>query len=199
MRLTQRRNAPADQWAAPDSLAPERPLPPCEGGPGRGVGSASRVGAILLEIVGCFILVSACFTPTAAALAQAAMTPVPRTVIYPGEVILDDMLVDAPDDRIDARADSAARTRSLLVGKMARRTLLPGRAIPLAAVDNPRLVVIGTEVRLIYVEGGLRIVTSGAALQDGALGDNVKVRNSDSGVTVSGSVQPDGTVRRGGG
>ena len=37
------------------------------------------------------------------------------------------------------------------------------------------------------------------ALQDGAVGDVIKVRNSDSGVTVSGAVQPDGTVRVSGG
>jgi len=134
-----------------------------------------------------------------AALAQSSPTPIPRAVIYPGEIIRDDMLVDAPDDEIDAHTGAFARTRASLVGKMARRTLLPGRAIALAAIDNPRLVIIGTEVKLVYVEGGLRIVTSGAALQDGAVGDTVKVRNSDSGVTVSGLVQTDGTVRIGGG
>jgi len=36
-------------------------------------------------------------------------------------------------------------------------------------------------------------------LQDGSIGDIVKVRNSDSGVTVSGAVQPDGTVSVSGG
>ena len=70
---------------------------------------------------------------------------------------------------------------------------------PPAAVDNPRLVVNGAEVKLIYIDGGLTIVTVGSALQDGAAGDIVKVRNDDSGVTVSGVVQPDGTVRVSGG
>ena len=136
---------------------------------------------------------------TGAALAQSSLVPIPRAVIYPGETIRDDMLVDAPDDDIEAQTGAVGRTRASLVGKMARRTLLPGRAILLAAIDNPRLVIIGTEVKLVYSEGGLRIVTSGAALQDGAVGDTVKVRNSDSGVTVSGLVQADGTVRIGGG
>jgi flagella basal body P-ring formation protein FlgA len=69
----------------------------------------------------------------------------------------------------------------------------------LSAVTNPRLVTNGSEVGLVYSEGGLTITTSGAALQDGGLGDIVKVRNSDSGVTVTGVVQPDGTVRIRGG
>ncbi len=133
------------------------------------------------------------------ALAQTAAIPIPKSVIYPGEIITDEMLVDAPSSEDDPRSGAIAQRRSLLVGKMARRTLLPGRAIALAAIDNARLVVIGAEVRLVYVEGGLQILTSGAALQDGAIGDTVKVRNSDSGVTVSGEVQADGTVRIGGG
>lgn len=40
---------------------------------------------------------------------------------------------------------------------------------------------------------------TGAAMQDGLAGDIVRVRNSDSGVTVSGSVQPEGTASVGGG
>ena len=36
-------------------------------------------------------------------------------------------------------------------------------------------------------------------MQDGSIGDVVRVRNSDSGVTVSGAVQPDGSVKVGGG
>ena len=108
------------------------------------------------------------------------------------------MLADLPDGVAKA-AGVFAETRSAVIGKMSRRTLLPGQAIPLAAVDNPRLVVNGAEVKLVYIEGGLTIVTVGAALQDGAAGDIVKVRNGDSGVTVSGVVQPDGAVRVSGG
>jgi flagella basal body P-ring formation protein FlgA len=92
-----------------------------------------------------------------------------------------------------------ASSRAQLVGKVARRTLLPGHLIPLRAVDNPRAIRNGAAVELVYIDGGLTIVTTGAALQDGAVGDLVKIRNEDSGVTVSGRVQPDGTVRVNGG
>ena len=54
-------------------------------------------------------------------------------------------------------------------------------------------------MKLVYSEGGLLIMTEGAALQDGGVGDIVRVRNSDSGVTVTGAVQPDGSVKVGGG
>jgi flagella basal body P-ring formation protein FlgA len=86
-----------------------------------------------------------------------------------------------------------------VIGKMARRTLLPGTAIPLAGIDVPRLVVNGAQVTLVYIDGGLSISAVGMALQDGAAGDAVKVRNDDSGVTITGVVQPDGAVRVSGG
>lgn len=54
-------------------------------------------------------------------------------------------------------------------------------------------------MKLIYADGGLLIMTTGAALQDGSIGEVVRVRNTDSGVTVSGAVQPDGSVKVGGG
>jgi flagella basal body P-ring formation protein FlgA len=127
------------------------------------------------------------------------VVPMPRIVIYPGDVISDQMLADAAAGPLDAPAGVAVRDRSSVVGKMAVRTLLPGRAIPLSAVNNPRLVRNGGKVTLTYVEGGVTIATTGDAMQDGSVGQMVKVRNSDSGVTVSGVVQQDGAVRVGGG
>jgi len=130
--------------------------------------------------------------------AHAQGAPTPKAVIYPGEVIRDDMLADSQDPARDA-GGPFVESRAMIVGKVARLTLLPGHAIPYAGVSNRKLVANGAEVRLVYAEGGLMIVTSGAALQDGSSGDLVRVRNSDSGVTVSGVVQPDGSVNVGGG
>jgi flagella basal body P-ring formation protein FlgA len=124
--------------------------------------------------------------------------PTPSVVIYPGDIIRSDMLSDLPADAARG-VGPFAETRSAVIGKMARRTLLPGGAIPLAAVDVPRLVVNGGEVKLVYIDGGLTISAVGMALQDGAAGDFVKVRNGDSGVTVTGVVQSDGAVRVSGG
>jgi len=124
--------------------------------------------------------------------------PTPRIVIYPGDIIQADMLSDLPADTARG-VGPFAETRSAVIGKMARRTLLPGTAIPLAGVDVPRLVVNGAQVDLVYIDGGLSISAVGMALQDGAAGDSVKVRNDDSGVTVTGVVQPDGAVRVSGG
>jgi flagellar basal body P-ring formation protein FlgA len=129
---------------------------------------------------------------------QPDLAPTPKVVIYPGDVIRDDMLAD------DAQAVRQGQgpfveSRALIVGKVARLTLLPGHAIPFSGVSNRKVVSNGAEVRLVYSEGGLLIMTTGVAMQDGSIDDIVKVRNSDSGVTVSGAVQPDGSVRVSGG
>jgi flagella basal body P-ring formation protein FlgA len=133
------------------------------------------------------------------ARAQQAGAPTPRAVIYPGDLILDGMLADSPGGGVRDGSGPFVEDRALIVGKIARLTLLPGHAIPYAGVSNRKLVANGAEVKLVYAEGGLLIMTTGAALQDGSIGDVVRVRNSDSGVTVSGAVQPDGSVKVGGG
>ena len=124
--------------------------------------------------------------------------PTPRVVIYPGDIIQNDMLSDLPADTARG-VGPFAETRSAVIGKMARRTLLPGGAIPLVAIDVPRARRQWREVSLVYIEGGLSISAVGMALQDGAAGDFVRVRNDDSGVTVTGVVQQDGAVRVSGG
>jgi len=131
--------------------------------------------------------------------ADGLTAPTPKAVIYPGDVIRDDMLTDSPDGGVSDGGGPYVQDRALIVGRVARLTLLPGHAIPYAGVSNRKLVANGAEVKLVYAEGGLLIVTEGAALQDGAIGDVVRVRNSDSGVTVSGAVQADGSVKVGGG
>ena len=140
-------------------------------------------------------LAVACAIPC---LAQETGVPTPKAVIYPGDLILDEMLVDVPNAARDG-SGPFVDSRSLIVGRVARLTLLPGHAIPFSGVSNRKLVSNGAEVKLIFSEGGLVIMTTGSALQDGSIGDVVRVRNDDSGVTVSGAVQPDGSVRVSGG
>jgi flagellar basal body P-ring formation protein FlgA len=140
-------------------------------------------------------LAAACAIPCSA---EEPGIPTPKAVIYPGDLIRDDMLVDVPEAARDG-SGPFVDSRSLIVGKMARLTLLPGHAIPFSGVSNRKLVSNGAEVKLVFSEGDLIITTTGSALQDGSIGDIVKVRNDDSGVTVSGAVQPDGSVQVSGG
>jgi flagellar basal body P-ring formation protein FlgA len=124
--------------------------------------------------------------------------PVPALTIYPGDVIRDNMLADGefPDSIATV---PYALNRAMLVGKVARRTLLPNQPIPATAVGDPKLVLIGARVRLVYQDDGLVISTYASALQAGSAGDFVSVRNLESGVTLGGTIAPDGSVHVGGG
>ena len=130
--------------------------------------------------------------------AQEQVVPTTKVVVYPGQIVTDAALADLALDHAEAD-ERIARSRIDVVGKMARFTLLPGRAILLDAIGNPRLVRNGAQVMMIYVDGALTITSSGVAMQDGVLGDYIKVRNADSGVVIRGRVRADGAIFMGNG
>lgn len=125
--------------------------------------------------------------------------PVPTITIYPGDVIKDGWLVDRDTAVTSPARGNFVASRDVVVGKIARRTLLPGAPIPLNAVSDPKIVSNGAKVRIVFEEGGLTIVTYGAALQDGGVGELISVRNLETGITISGIVQSDGSIRLSGG
>jgi flagella basal body P-ring formation protein FlgA len=126
--------------------------------------------------------------------------PVPKLTIYPGDTIADDWLVEREfTQEFVAARPALVDSRAAIVGKVARRTLLPGTPVPSSAVAERKLVTHGAKVRILFEDGGLSIVAFGMALQAGSAGALVQVRNLDSGVTISGTVQEDGSVRVSGG
>lgn len=120
--------------------------------------------------------------------------PVPRITIYPGDIIS----ADAVDNRLFGPAAERLpvyRSRDVLVGKVARRTLIPGKPIPINAVRDAEVIQQGKQVKLVFQAGTLTITGVGVALQSGGVGDLLTVRNVDSGATVRGTVQADGTLK----
>ncbi len=148
-------------------------------------------------VLAALLCASALAAASSPALAGDRLVPVPSVVIYPGDIIRSGMLQDiaAPADLGDG---AIVESRLQAIGKASRRTLLPGQFIPIQALDNPRIIRNGALVEMVYVDGALTIQASGAAMQDGALGDIIRLRNVDTGVYVEGRVQADGTVRVGG-
>lgn len=131
------------------------------------------------------------------ALAQETAV-VARRVIYPGETIDTGSLTDVRLRRSDKVSASIVVDAAQIEGKVARRTLLPGKLIALASVREAYLVEAGAPVEVNFVQGGLRITLTGVPLQPGAAGDMIKVRNLDSGTIFSGVVLADGTIGVGG-
>ncbi len=81
-----------------------------------------------------------------------------------------------------------------VVGKVSKRTLLPGRVIMTSALREAYAVERGTTVQMVVSVGTLKISAKGSPLQDAAVGDLIQLRNIDSGVIVAGTVMSDGTV-----
>lgn len=130
-----------------------------------------------------------------AVLAEERRLPVPAVTIHPGEVIKDEMVAERAFAPNLLGVAMFVDGRSSLVGRMARRTLLPGQPIPVNAVEDPWTVSRGTMVKIIVEDNGLSIVAYGSAMQSGAAGTMIPVRNVDTGVIIKGVVQPDGTVK----
>ncbi len=133
-------------------------------------------------------------------LAPAALAeklPVTTVTIYPGDPISSGMVTEAAFPDGTAQRLPVIVAAQQLVGKVARRTILPGRLIAVNAVAVPDLVQKGSIVSAIYQDGVLTITTSVLALQSGALHDAIQVRNIDSGKVIVASVQADGSVRVG--
>ncbi|MGI9357661.1 MAG: flagellar basal body P-ring formation chaperone FlgA [Rhizobiaceae bacterium] len=81
-----------------------------------------------------------------------------------------------------------------ILGKVASRTILAKRYIPVGSVREPSVIQTGQAVRAIYHSGGLLITAVFVALSDGAVGDAVRLRNPSSGKFIVGTVQQNGTV-----
>jgi len=121
--------------------------------------------------------------------------PVPRLTIYPGDVIGDDLIMERAFIARTVARSTIHEAREALIGKVARRTLLPGQPIPINGVRDPYVVTQGKNALVVFEAGGLTITTNAMALQNGGIGDLVTLRNIDSGTIIKGTVAPDGTVR----
>lgn len=130
-----------------------------------------------------------------AAIGEERRLPVPAVTIRPGEVIKEEMITERAFASNLLGVALFIEGRPTLVGRMARRTLLPGQPIPTNAVEDPWAVARGTVVKVIVEDSGFSIVTYGSALQSGAPGAVIPVRNVDTGVIIRGVVQPDGTIK----
>ena len=148
---------------------------------------------------GVALVVSIVAALTGAALARAANLdlPVPRVTIYPGDTVSADQLMDRAFVAHTVARGSVFEGKDGLVGKVARRTLLPGQPVPLNAIRDPYLVNQGKSSLVVFESGALTITVQAVALQNGSAGDVVTLRNPDSGVIIQGMVERDGTVRLG--
>ena len=75
-----------------------------------------------------------------------------------------------------------------LMGSTPRRTLSAGQVIRADDIEKPRMVKSGDMVTMIFNNNGMTLTAKGKALQDGALGDHVRVSNTGSGRQIEARV-----------
>ena len=122
-----------------------------------------------------------------------ARVPVPVRPMMPGEIV---SRSDLAEIEIAARrvARFAVTDTDALVGMQVRRMLGEGRLVMAQSVMAPRLVERGQRVKIVLKGGGLSLSASGKALGDAALGEEVKVVNLSSNLSVVGIASADGIV-----
>ncbi|MEM7295067.1 MAG: flagellar basal body P-ring formation chaperone FlgA, partial [Pseudomonadota bacterium] len=107
--------------------------------------------------------------PAAAESVFAARSIPANTVVLPGDIMLRD--VEVSGAAVDPRD---------IIGKETRIALYMGRPIRPSDVGPPSVVRRNEIVDIRYKVGGLSILSAGRALDQGAVGDRVRVMNLDS-------------------
>jgi flagellar basal body P-ring formation protein FlgA len=122
---------------------------------------------------------------------------VTKRVVYPGETVGLDVLREVRLKAGRQVPDAMVTSIAAIEGKVAKRTLLPGRYIPLAAIREIYLIEQGAPVEVVFQHGSLTITAQAVSLEPGSEGDLIKVRNVDSGAVFVGQIMPDGTIKVG--
>ena len=99
-------------------------------------------------------------------------------------------------ERVDLQAlpPGATARAADLVGFQLRRALREGAVVRTRFVEPVSLVERGQIVRIVVHGAGLEIVGKGRAVTDGALGEQIRVVNTDSRREILGRVASDGAV-----
>ena len=147
-----------------------------------------------LYALGVFILALVLLAIPVRAFAAEIELPVPTVVIYPGQNILDRGVSSARFKVPAAKLSAYVVEAGMLTDMLARRTLLPNQPIMLADLKTPDLVRAGVPAPIVYREAGVFISAMGLPLASAGAGQPVRVRNADSGITISGVVQADGSI-----
>lgn len=120
--------------------------------------------------------------------------PVPAATLFKGDIIRPEMVIDRRYRVSFVSRNAFARSAADIVGREARRTLPGGRPIRLADLAAASLVREGEAVTARVTQGGLTIAARMVALDGGAKGAPIRLRNPETGGTVSGIVDGPGQV-----
>lgn len=81
-----------------------------------------------------------------------------------------------------------------LIGQRTRRQIAAGKLLHPGLVERRQLIRRGGLVKIVARQGGLQVSMKGKALENGALGEQVRVRNTASGRDITGEVVAAGVI-----
>lgn len=154
----------------------------------------ARSATPLLCIAGAGVFASCTLATSVAAASESVTVAVATVTVYPGDVIKESILADRQVILAKRETGAGYATRSDLLGKIARRTILPGQPIMSDAVRAPFAVLQGQSTLVVYRKDGLLITSYAAPLQSAGVGDLVSMRNFDTGSIFTARVMPDRSV-----
>lgn len=140
------------------------------------------------------VILAASADRSMAAGSSGEIYPVPRVTVYPGDAITRENLEPRSFRFRKGVPVPYVQSSDELVGMVARRTLLPGKPIPRNALREADVIQRGQTAQIIFKSGPLLISGYGKALEPGAVGDIIALRNVDSGSIIRGQVLADGSV-----
>ena len=116
-----------------------------------------------------------------------------------GTILYDDGSVELVERDVTAARHGFFTDMAELEGLRARRPIGFGDVVSRRHVEEIPVVERGDDVLMTLTTAHMQISTAGVALQDGAVGSRIRVKNLDSGRIVYGEVLDADTVRLGGG
>ncbi len=167
--------------------------------PPREVGPATRQrGAMRRILQAAAIVLAVVAAPSAQAQGSAMALPVPTVTVLQGDVLGDELIGEERFIVTSRQVQGFHTSRGAVVGKVARRVLQAGHAIPINALRDPWVFKEGDRVPIVFASGGLSIEATGIALEPGVAGRLISVRNADTGLIIRGMVSASGRVEVGG-
>lgn len=110
-----------------------------------------------------------------------------------GRIIMEQDIELVNEDSLHYREDSVI-SREEVIGKRALRTIQAGQTILEGMFENPPPVKKGDRIIISAENTELKITTTGEALEDGRMGDQVEVLNIQSGRKILATVKGSGIV-----
>lgn len=122
------------------------------------------------------------------ASAEEAQIPVLKHPVRAGETITAEDIDFKKEPARQAYGNIIIDSKDL-IGKAPKRTIAQGRPIRQDEISNPAILLKGARVTMIYRSNNLEIRTLGEALDSGAKGDVIRVKNLASKTIVDGVVE----------